>query len=80
MQAAAVVEEAFKCVRVMELRAFGEKSYFYHKERFDLYRLLILEVESDSDIIEECISDTNSRLGFAEEGVATGVTSSMGES
>ena len=61
------------------VKGVREKSYFYYKERFDLYRLLIPEVESDSDIIEEYISDTNSGLGFIEEGVATRETSSISE-
>ena len=65
MPAAAV--DALQLTREAEMRAFGEKSFFYHKERNDLYGIPFPVVEPDPEVVLEEDSYTPDMV-FAEEG------------
>jgi hypothetical protein len=70
MPAAAV--DALHLIREVEMRAFGEKSFFYHKERHDLHGIPFPVVEPDPEVVSEDDSYTPD-MAFAEEGVESEV-------
>ena len=68
MPAAAV--DALQLIREAEMRAFGEKSFFYHKERHDLHGIPFPAVEPDPEVVlEDETAPSVPDMAFAEEGM-----------
>jgi hypothetical protein len=68
----ATAVDALHLIREAEIRAFGEKSFFYHKERHDLHGIPFPMVEPDPEVVSEDDSYTPD-MAFAEEGVESEV-------
>ena len=68
-RAVEVAVEAFAVMRAEEKRVFGEKSFYYHKERFLQYGIPMPTVEPDLDVLEDEILAAAGQEGllFAEE-------------
>lgn len=62
--------EAFEVVKEEERRVFGEKSYFYHRERLDQQGIPIPTMSDDEEELDEGLvgRDRTVAMGFAEEG------------
>ena len=69
-RAAGAVQAAFKLVRETEMAAFGDRSYFYHHERLQLYSIPFPTVDPDAEDIgpDEWADDPTVNFRFAEEG------------
>ena len=78
MPAAAV--DALQLIREAEMRAFGEKSFFYHKERHDLHGIPFPAVEPDPEVVlEDETAPSVPDMAFAEDGMEGATDDSSSE-
>jgi hypothetical protein len=70
MPAAAV--DTLHLIQEAEMRAFGEKSFFYYKKRYNLHGIPFPVIEPDPEVVSEDNSYTPD-MAFAEEGVESEV-------
>jgi hypothetical protein len=68
----AATVDALHLIQKAEIRAFGKKSFFYHKERHDLHRIPFPIVKPDPEVVSKNNSYTPD-IAFAKKGVKSEV-------
>lgn len=74
-RAIATAQETMQLVRLKEMAAFGQKSYFFHWDRLRLYGIAMPEISDDEgdddgndEGVEERAEESDPGIDFAEHG------------